>query len=109
MAETYKIVGADTLTAPAAINEKRFIKGDGNQCGAGEKAAGVTTATVEAGNAVGYVFNGIWFVEAGASVTAGQEIESDANGKGIPLNTGKSSGIATNSCSTGQDIRLLIR
>lgn len=110
MAETFKPGVIDTLTSASTVAFKRFVKGDGSQCGTGEKAIGVSMHEVDAaGKSLGTMVTGIALVEAGATVTAGQEIESDADGKGIPLSTGKSNGVAANSCSSGQDIRLAIR
>jgi hypothetical protein len=110
MAETFKPGITDTLTSAGAVAFKRFVKGDGSQCGAGERAYGASMHEVtSAGEPLGAMVTGIALVEASATVTAGQEIESDADGKGIPLNTGKSNGVAGNSCSAGQDIRVAIR
>jgi len=110
MAETFKPGVIDNLVSAGAVGFKRFVKGDGFQCGAGARAYGVSMeAAAAAGEALSVMVTGIALVEAGASVTAGQEIESDANGKGIPLDTGKSNGVAGNSCSAGQDIRVVLR
>jgi hypothetical protein len=110
MAETFKPGVIDNLVSAGAVAFKRFVKGDGSQCGAGAKAYGISMDEVSsAGEPISIMVTGIALVEAGATVTAGQEIESDANGKGIPLDTGKSNGVAGNSCSAGQDIRVAIR
>ena len=56
--------------------------------GAGDKIAGVSRNKVDAaGKAVTVIHGGIARVKAGAAVTVGAEVASDANGKAIPGTT----------------------
>jgi hypothetical protein len=82
------------MTAAAQTSTHRFIAADGSVCGAGEKAYGITEAGAEAaGKSLDVVLNGEVLIELGGSVSAGAEVESDANGCAVTLSTGKSNGI----------------
>lgn len=129
--------GADvTCTASAPIVGKTFvwISGDrslGTQFAVGPSAPGpatmgnITVATASAGGlsfgvskydqltvglAVG-VSRGpgrVTYVTAGAVLTAGQEVQSDASGKAIPLASGRARGYAVTSCAAGADAEISI-
>ncbi len=110
MAETFIPGVIITVVSTAATDEKRFLKGDGNLCGAGERAIGVTMNTVDAaGKGIGTMITGVALVTAGGSVSANAEVESDANGKAVTLSTGKANGITLNSASAGEELRVVIR
>jgi len=111
MAQTFKHTTVDTFdNAPTAIAEKLLIKGDGSLCGAGERAVGVSVSSAAAaGDCFGVCVVGIAIVTAGAAVTAGDEIESDASACGIPLSTGKPNGIALDSAGSGGVFRMAIK
>jgi hypothetical protein len=75
-------------------------------CVAGEKALGVTKwDTAASGDVVG-LYCGVQAVPmvAGATVIAGQEVQSDANGLPIPLAAGRSNGVALNGGAGGATI-----
>jgi len=61
--------------------------------GAGVAAAGVIQIPGIVGEPTRVMTNGVSFITIGATLTAGQEVESNAAGLAIPLNTGKSLGI----------------
>jgi hypothetical protein len=104
--------GADLpAAAGTAITGKRFIKVSANrqsgpglsstaegsnytmaQCVAGDKAVGVSMYDTPVNGKVGIVREGIVPVTSGAAVAAGQEVQSDALGKAIPLAAGKANG-----------------
>jgi hypothetical protein len=110
MAETFVPGITITTISTAGTFEKRFLKGDGSLCRAGERAIGVSTnSTDAAGKTIGTMITGVALVEAGGSVTANSEVESDANGKAVTISTGKANGIALNSASAGEDLRVVIR
>jgi len=111
MALTFKYSVVETFdNAPTAIPENRLIKGDGSLCGAGERAIGVSVSGAEAaGKWLGVCVSGIAIVAAGASVAAGDEIESDASACGIPLSTGKANGIALDAAGSGGLFRMAIK
>jgi hypothetical protein len=99
--------------ASAAITGKRFVKISGNrqsgpglsstaegsnysvaQCVAGDKAIGVSMYDAPLNGKIGVVREGVVPVTSGAAVTAGSEVQADANGKAITLAAGKANGIA---------------
>lgn len=98
---------AVTFTPTADIPAFRFIGGDGATCGAGARAIGVTKEDVKNGVPAAAATYGVEIIEAGAAVTAGAEIESDATGRAIPLASGKSNGVALSAASAaGEKIRV---
>ncbi|MES4792437.1 MAG: DUF2190 domain-containing protein, partial [Chloroflexota bacterium] len=50
-------------------------------------------------NGVAVRLRGIAKATAGAAITAGQDLQADANGKLVPLSTGKKVGVAFNSAT----------
>lgn len=98
-----------TMTGTVDVNQYRFIAGTGNQSGAGARAIGVSFAGVTAGASFPVVVSGSCLVELGAAANGGDEVESDANGKAIPLNTGKSNGVLLGSGTTGDKVPVLIK
>lgn len=94
MALNYRHLGVETLNSTAETAEKLFIAGDGSKCGAGARAVGVSVSAADAANQpFGVCTAGVAVVSTGGSVSAGDEVEADANGKAIVLNTGKANGI----------------
>lgn len=81
--KSYKSLGAYTFTAGADVTKHRFIGADGQHCGAGKKAAGVSHVNADSGDEFAVEIGGIVIIEAGAAFSAGDELSSDANGKGI--------------------------
>jgi hypothetical protein len=82
------------------------------QCVAGDRGIGVSKWDAANGALVG-IHTGpglIVPVTAGAAITAGQEVQSDANGQAIPLAAGKSLGVAMTGAANGADaeIKLLV-
>ena len=77
-------------------------------CGAGARALGVSQRDKANGEPIGVIMEGVVPVTSGAAVTPGQEVESDANGKAIPLNTGKAIGLAL-SHATATDQTLAVK
>jgi hypothetical protein len=121
---------ADDLSAAvsAAIGAAKFVKIGGNiqggpvldlstptspltkgnlivvsACGAGDKSVGVTKwETAAADDAVGlFTGNQVVPMKAGANITAGKEVESDANGDPITLASGKANGICITGATSG--------
>ena len=89
--------------ASAAITKKRFVKLDGaaadgetvKQCDtAGERAFGVSQFSISAaeiakGKGASVLTEGRAIVEAGAAITLGTEVSTDASGRAIPATTGQ--------------------
>lgn len=126
---------ADHLTgrATAAIGGGRFvvISGDleaspilsasapstsgGNmkiaQAGAGARALGVAAYDAAADGDKIHVYTGRQVVPmvAGANITAGVQVESDANGKPITLASGIANGIAVSTATSGNVVYIALR
>ncbi len=104
---TFKPGVIETLTCSADVAVSRFVGGDGDQCGAGARAAGVSMNAAAAGKDYSGILTGVALIELGAAANAGAEIESDANGKGITLASGKANGVLLASGTTG-DLRPMV-
>lgn len=80
------------------------------QCVAGDHALGVSSWDAAIGEGFTCVTEGIVPVVAGAAITAGQAVQSDANGAAIPLAAGVKLGLAVDSTANGADaqIKLLV-
>lgn len=125
----YKEEGsAVTAKVTANVTGKTFVKISGNRtgggagglstdlanvyqvapAGAGERAIGVARQDAANGSLVGvYTRPGIIVpVTAGASITAGQEVQSNGTGQAIPLAAGKSLGVAMTGASGGADAEI---
>lgn len=125
----YKLPGEDfTGQVTAAVTGKRFLKISGNRtsgpglsstaegsnykvatAAAGDHAIGVSKydqATV--GGKVGVIREGIVPVTAGATITAGQAVQSDATGQAIPLAAGVKLGVAMADAASGADAEIAL-
>jgi hypothetical protein len=82
------------------------------QCSvSGEAALGVTgwdLATGDIGKAYTRGHGNVLPIIAGASITAGQEVQTDANGAAIPLASGKALGYALDSAANAADCEILL-
>lgn len=121
--------GADITAVPtAAVTGKRFVvisanraagpalnasTGGGNiqvaPAGAGARAIGVAARDQVVGKHVRVIREGVVPVTAGAVITAGQEVESNAAGQAVPLATGKSLGVALSGAASGADAQIALR
>ena len=76
--------------------------------GAGVRPLGVAAYDASAGYKVPVIRgHKVVPVEAGAAITAGAEVESDATGRAITLATGKSCGIALNSPTAAGQVAIV--
>lgn len=106
--QTEKITLAVTLRAAVALATFRFVDFTGNTCSAGERALGVPRYDCAANEDVAVGARGEMLVEAGAAITPGQEVESDASGRAVPKTTGVSAGEARDTATAAGDyIRVL--
>ena len=99
--------------AGAAVARRRFVKinadEQGVQAGAGEAVVGASMVDAAKGEVL-EIANGIVMVEAAAAIEAGSEVQSDADGKAIPIDQGHVAGIAmTNASGNGALVSVLIR
>lgn len=117
-----------TAKASATVTGKRFVKISGNRtggglaglgtdlanvyqvapAGSGERAIGVADKDAASGSLVGvYAGPGIIVpVNAGAALTAGEEVQSNATGQAIPLAAGKALGVVLTGASSGADAEI---
>lgn len=81
-------------------------------CGtSGEAVLGVAGQDCAVGQVVTVYKRGpghILPVKAGANITAGQEVQTDASGQAIPLAAGISVGYAVDSASSGNDVEIVL-
>lgn len=83
--------------------------GDIVLAGDGEQPCGVITEEATAGNGASVQFLGIGKVIAGGSVTAGQNVASDTNGKGVAATSNEDVlGIALESASANEIFPVLL-
>lgn len=99
--------------AGAAVARRRFVKINANeqgvQAGAGDAVVGASMVDAANGEVL-EIANGIVIVEAAAAITAGTEVQADANGKAITKTTGVAAGVAmTNASGSGALVSVLIR
>lgn len=76
------------------------------QCGAAAKALGVAAYDAPNPGDKVHIYTGRFIVPmtAGGNITAGQEVESDANGKPVTLASGRPNGIAVSSATSGNTV-----
>jgi hypothetical protein len=104
---------SESVYANTALVGARFVKRSGAPgpngnygvvpCTAAARSCGVAFADTPV-NTVGLIYGQpgtIVQVTAGAALTAGQEVESDANGQAIVLASGKSLGIVCKDAASG--------
>jgi hypothetical protein len=100
-----------TITSAGAVSAHRFVTPGGAQAGADGNAIGVTqTDAAAAGAHMPVVALGTAIVEAGAAISAGATVKSDAQGRAIAWATsGARLGIAlTSSSAAGQFVEVLL-
>lgn len=98
-----------TMEGTSDVPQWRFIAGDGSPCGAGARAIGVSMIDAAAGYPFGVIITGEALIELGAAANAGDEVESDANGCAIPLDTGKANGVISATGTTGVLVPIAIK
>ncbi len=98
-----------SITAAAALTQRRFIGMDGDVCGAGAKALGAAEFNADAGDQASVNVAGLILVEAGGAITAGAEVESDADGKAIAQSAGVGNGYALDAATTDGDVIRVVR
>ncbi len=79
----FTVSGADVNTEKGL-----FIKHDGSVCGAGDTALGISYDEADENGDLAVVLDGIVEVQAGGSISAGEFVKSDANGKAVAAEAG---------------------
>ena len=98
-----------TVKATAAVSPYRFITITGAHCGAGAKALGVAEVSSVIGENVAVYAMGTIPVETSATVQAGDELSSDANGKAKVATTGeKINARALESAASGLLVKVML-
>jgi hypothetical protein len=102
-------ISADMQASPILVVGTPLTKGNlmvVALCVAGDKAFGVSKWDASGADEVLGVFTGNQIVPmtAGGTVTAGQEVQSDASGNVITLAAGKANGIAVSSATNGNTV-----
>lgn len=99
-----------SVLAQAALTRQRFIGLDGNTCEVGAKALAVAEYNTDAGNMVPGNVLGVILIEAGAAISVGAEVQSDASGKAIAKDDdGIGNGFALDAATADGDIIRIVR
>lgn len=98
-----------TVAATGTISAHRFVTAAGAQAGADANALGVTRVAAVSGDKIPVDVLGTVIVEAGAAVSAGASLKSDASGRAITwVTSGAKVGIALEAAgAAGQFIEVL--
>ncbi|EFN7273592.1 DUF2190 family protein [Escherichia coli] len=115
MGTTQQVILTTTVTAGAALTQQRFVGADNAPCQAGAAVLGVAEVDAGAGDVTPVSVLGIMAVEAGAAITRGQAVQSDASACAVPQTAatadtaaGISAGIALDDATAaGEVIRIL--
>lgn len=106
--KTEKILLVVTIAAAAALSRFRFVSYAGTVPNAGERTLGVATSDFDPVEQAGVATHGELLVEAGAPISAGVEVETDALGRAVPHAGGVVAGVARDAAlSPGDIIRVL--
>jgi hypothetical protein len=99
-----------TVRAAAALQAARFVTHAGAVPAAGARVLGVTRSIAEAGDEVAVDVLGTTIVEAGAAISSvGALLETDAQGRAVPNNTGTAVAVALQTATgAGQKIEALL-
>jgi len=73
-----------TIEAGEALTKRRFVDFEGKHT-VDVKCVGVSLFDTDSGDQASILMNGIAVVEAGGTITAGNHVSSDANGKAVAL------------------------
>ncbi len=105
--KTYIPILITSVEAKEDLKEHRFIGFDGKYCKAGKKAMGVVDVTTEEGQMTPVAVLGVLLVEAAENIAVGDVITSDNYGRAVKVGTSKSNGVALDSGTKGNLIRII--
>ena len=107
--KVYKPLLIDSVKAAVDSEQHRFIGFDGNYCSQGAKALGVSDVAIEKEQYVPVALLGILLVEASGTISVGDAVASDENGKAVKAaDSAIINGYALDDGADGQEIRILI-
>ncbi len=110
MGTTQQVILITTVTAGAALTQQRFVGADNTPCKAGAAALGVAEVDAVTGDSTPVSVLGIIAVEAGAAVSRGVAVQSDARARAVPQSgDGKSCGIALDEAGGEGDVIRILR
>ncbi|EPB3937114.1 DUF2190 family protein [Yersinia enterocolitica] len=116
MGTTQQVILNTTVTASAALTQQRFVGADNAPCQLGAVALGVAEVDAAAGDLTPVNVLGIVAVEAGAAITRGLNVQSDASARAIPqtaatehVAAGISAGIALDEALAEGDVIRILR
>lgn len=105
----YKPLLIESIKASSDIEQHRFIGFDGNYCAAGAKALGVSDVSTEKDQFAPVAIYGILLVEASGTISAGDSISSNADGRAVKTSDSAIiNGYSLDNATEGQEIRILI-
>lgn len=104
----YKPLLIETVKATVNIEQHRFIGFDGKYCANGKKALGVSDVSTEQNQAAPVAVLGILIVTAGDTITQGDAITSNEEGKAVKvISTEAVNGFACENATAGEEVRIL--
>ena len=110
MARTYIDILTLTRRATSAITDGRFVTVAGTIAGADEEVLGVAMSDAGIGDDFPVLVVGTVQMIAGAAITAGYAVISDADGLPVPKGSGTNvAGIALTDAQPGEPVTILIR
>ncbi|MFN3781769.1 MAG: capsid cement protein [Candidatus Kapaibacteriota bacterium] len=107
--KTFHPIMTITIKAQEELPPYRFVDFRGMICQQNQKALGATVGRWSSNKYAGIIVLGTAIVEAGSTITIGDKIASNAEGKAVPATTGAEvNGRALNSANAGEFVRVLL-
>lgn len=107
--KTQQPVLTTSVIAMVDLPRYRFADFAGGICGAGRRALGTVEVDTVADNMAPISALGICLVITGGAVTAGVEVESDADGCAVTLDAGAANGVAMDGATAAGDVIRIVR
>lgn len=107
--KTQQPVLTTSVVALVDLPRYHFAGFGGALCAAGAKALGAVEASTEADSVAPVNVLGICLITSGAAFSAGDQVESDANGRAVKLATGAPNGFALDASTASGDVVRIVR
>lgn len=107
--KTHHPILTASITAADNLSAHIFVGFDGDVCGVGARAFGVTETAADAGEQASVNVLGMILVTAGAAIAAGAQVEADSNGHALTLAAGANNGVALDAATTAGDVIRIVR